>query len=156
MSASDNQPSRMRMEISEIPQAASRLIDGSASAVSAIGARLREIDPVFVTTIARGSSDHAAALQALARLFMVTLPARGVLALGDDLCQNIDDIAARHLDRATAEKQFTVAVSRIDNVQQRDAIETAHANIVNISELAHYYAGLAAGITLAELATPLR
>lgn len=100
--------------------------------------------------------DHAAALRALARLFMVTLPVRGVLALGDDLCQNIDDIATRHLDRATAEKQFSVAVSRIDSVRQRDAIETAHANIVNVSELAHYYAGLAAGITLAELGKPLR
>jgi len=99
--------------------------------------------------------NHAAALQALARLFMLALPARGVLALGDDLCQNIDDIATRHLDRATAEKQFSVAVSRIDSVHQRDAIETAHAKIVNVSELAHYYAGLAAGITLAELGKPL-
>jgi hypothetical protein len=51
----------------------------------------------------------------------------------------------------TAEKQFSVAVSRIDCVDQRGAIETAHANIVNVSELAHYYAGLAAGITLAEV-----
>lgn len=100
--------------------------------------------------------DHAAALQALARLFMVTLPARGVLALGDDLCQDIDDIATRHLDRAAAERQFSTAVSRVDSLPQRDAIETAHANIVNVSELAHYYAGLAAGITLAELGKPVR
>jgi hypothetical protein len=96
-------------------------------------------------------SDHAAALQALARLFMLTLPARGVLALDDDLCQDIDDIAKRHLDRAGAEKQFHTAISCVASVQQRDAIETAHAHIVNVSELAHYYAGLAAGITLAEL-----
>jgi len=95
--------------------------------------------------------DHAAALQALAQLFMLTLPARGVLALADDLCQDIDDIATRHLDRAVAERQFHVAVNSVTNVQQRDAIETAHAHIVNVSELAHYYAGLAAGITLAEL-----
>lgn len=95
--------------------------------------------------------DHAAALQALARLFMLTLPARGVLALSDDLCQTIDDIATRHLDRADAEKQFQQAISSVIDVQQRDAIETAHAHIVSVSELAHYYAGLAAGITLAEL-----
>jgi glutamine---fructose-6-phosphate transaminase (isomerizing) len=60
MTANDNEPSRMRMEISEIPQAASRLIEGSASAVAEIGVRLRQTDPVFITTIARGSSDHAA------------------------------------------------------------------------------------------------
>lgn len=95
--------------------------------------------------------DHAAALQALARVFVVTLPARGVLALGDDLCQAIDDIAIRHLDRAAAEQQFSVAVSHVDSVPQRDAIETAHASIVSVSDLAHYYAGLAAGITLAEM-----
>lgn len=50
----------------------------------------------------------------------------------------------------TAEKQFRSAVSRVESVNQRGAIETAHANIVNVSDLAHYYAGLAAGITLAE------
>jgi hypothetical protein len=101
-------------------------------------------------------ADHAAALQALARLFMLTLPARGVLALGDDLCQTIDDIATRHLDRGIAEKHFQRAIDTIADVQQRDAIETAHASIVDVSELAHYYAGLAAGIALAELGRPLR
>jgi glutamine---fructose-6-phosphate transaminase (isomerizing) len=54
-------PSRMRREIDEIPQAAQRLIEGSTMEVEAIGARLRETDPVFIATIARGSSDHAAA-----------------------------------------------------------------------------------------------
>lgn len=96
-------------------------------------------------------SDHAAALLALARLFMLTLPARGVLLLGDDLCKNIDDIATRHLDRGAAEKQFERAIKTVTDVPQRDAIETAHAHMVGVSELAHYYAGLAAGITLAEL-----
>ncbi len=61
MTANDNQQSRMRMEINEIPRAASRLIEGSVSAVAEIGAQLREVDPAFITTIARGSSDHAAA-----------------------------------------------------------------------------------------------
>jgi hypothetical protein len=40
---------------------------------------------------------------------------------------------------------------RRPSVPQRDAIEVARAHIVGVSELAHYYAGLAAGITLAEL-----
>lgn len=103
-----------------------------------------------------GDGNHAAALDALARLFLLALPARGVLAPGDDLCDRIDAIATRHLNRATAERQFSLAVSSVASVTQRDAIETAHANIVEVSELAHYYAGLAAGIALAELGRPQR
>jgi len=121
------------------------------------------LPPLLTHVIRAAASDerlsdgkHAAALRALAQLFMLTLPARGVLAPGDDLCARIDAIAIRYLDRATAEQLFRRAVSGVPNVQQRDAIETAHASIVGVSELAHYYAGLAAGITLAELGRPLR
>lgn len=51
----------MRMEIDEIPDAAQRLLDGSAASLSEAGQRLRKLQPVMVATIARGSSDHAAA-----------------------------------------------------------------------------------------------
>ncbi len=121
------------------------------------------LPPLLVHIIRAAANDtrftnrnHAAALQALARLFMLTLPARGVLAPGDDLCLRIDDIATRYLDRAEAEQQFHRAVNGVAELRQRDAIETAHASIVEVSELAHYYAGLAAGITLAELGRPVR
>jgi hypothetical protein len=121
------------------------------------------LPPLLAHVIRAAASDarlaefnHAAALQALARLFVLALPARGVLAPSDDLCEMIDDIAKRHFDRASADKQFQLALSSVAGVPQRDAIETAHAHIVDISELAHYYAGLAAGITLAELGRPLR
>lgn len=49
----------MRREIEEIPQAAQRLLDGD-TAVAAAGRALRAADPRFLTTVARGSSDHAA------------------------------------------------------------------------------------------------
>ncbi|MBL8599085.1 MAG: SIS domain-containing protein [Devosia sp.] len=51
----------MRMEIDEIPDAAQRLLDGSAASLAEAGQRLRTLQPVMVATIARGSSDHAAA-----------------------------------------------------------------------------------------------
>lgn len=121
------------------------------------------LPPLLAHVIRAAASDtrladgnHAAALDALARLFMLALPARGVLAPGDDLCAQIDAIAKRYLDRAAAEQLFQRAVSGVASVQQRDAIETAHASIVDVSELAHYYAGLAAGIALAELGRPVR
>jgi glucosamine--fructose-6-phosphate aminotransferase (isomerizing) len=51
----------MRMEIDEIPDATQRLLDGSAASLAEAGQRLRKLQPVMVATIARGSSDHAAA-----------------------------------------------------------------------------------------------
>lgn len=50
----------MRREIEEIPAAVERLLTGSSKELSAAGAKLREIDPRVVITVARGSSDHAA------------------------------------------------------------------------------------------------
>lgn len=51
----------MRREIEEIPEAAARLLGASDGAIAAAGRRLGEIRPRFLTTVARGSSDHAAA-----------------------------------------------------------------------------------------------
>ncbi len=50
----------MAREIREIPQATARLLGEGQAAFAAAGSELRDIDPLFVTTIARGSSDHAA------------------------------------------------------------------------------------------------
>jgi glucosamine--fructose-6-phosphate aminotransferase (isomerizing) len=50
----------MQREIAAIPQAVASLLDRSAPALAAAGARLRAKDPALVATIARGSSDHAA------------------------------------------------------------------------------------------------
>ena len=96
------------------------------------------------------TSGRAEALNELARLFMTVLPVRG-LEPADDLRDEIEKIATRHLRRGEAEAEFRNAVDRIASVQQRDSIETAHLQLVESSELAHYYAGIAAGITLAEL-----
>jgi len=98
----------------------------------------------------RASAGRAAALSELARLFMAVLPVRG-LDPADDLREEIERIATRHLNRGEAEARFRSAVDRIASVQQRDSIETAHLQLVDSTELAHYYAGIAAGITLAEL-----
>ncbi len=50
----------MRREIVEIPEAAARLLDASDGALAAAGRQLRELSPRYLTTVARGSSDHAA------------------------------------------------------------------------------------------------
>ncbi|WP_313614231.1 SIS domain-containing protein [Agrobacterium sp.] len=53
-------PTHMRREINEIPDAAERLLTQSHDQLKATGQALRERDPAFLITIARGSSDHAA------------------------------------------------------------------------------------------------
>ncbi|MFB9343054.1 SIS domain-containing protein [Aminobacter aganoensis] len=50
----------MRREIAEIPEATARLLEGSATELAETGAHLKRAAPRFVTTVARGSSDHAA------------------------------------------------------------------------------------------------
>lgn len=119
------------------------------------------LPPLLAQVIRAAAGDgraagHAAALQALARLYVLSLPARGVLAPGDELSGQIDDVAKRYLNRTAAERQFNLAVSGVVSLSHRDAIETAHASLVDVSELAHYYAGLAAGIALAELGRTVR
>src|SRR3569623_3157667 len=50
----------LRIEIDEIPDATRRLLDNSVSQLEAAGTALKQLQPVMVASIARGSSDHAA------------------------------------------------------------------------------------------------
>lgn len=55
-----NATTHMRREIAEIPEATARLLEGSATELAETGEHLKRAAPRFVTTVARGSSDHAA------------------------------------------------------------------------------------------------
>ncbi|RUT33176.1 SIS domain-containing protein [Arsenicitalea aurantiaca] len=72
----------MRREISECADAARRFLSEGAEAVTAAGAALREKDPLFFVTIARGSSDHAASFLKYAIELTSGLP---VASLGPSL-----------------------------------------------------------------------
>jgi glucosamine--fructose-6-phosphate aminotransferase (isomerizing) len=50
----------MHSEIRDIPDAARRVLSQRRDRVAELGAELRGFDPAFITTVARGSSDHAA------------------------------------------------------------------------------------------------
>ncbi len=58
-----NAPSQthMRAEVSDIPAAAARFLDSARDEVAAAATAMRRTDPRLVATVARGSSDHAAA-----------------------------------------------------------------------------------------------
>ena len=98
----------------------------------------------------RDSRDRASALNELARLFMLIVPMHGVEP-AENVREAIERIAARHLKRHDAETELRRAVARVPGIKERDAIESACGQLLESGELAHYYAGLAAGITLAEL-----
>jgi hypothetical protein len=104
----------------------------------------------LIRAAARDSRDRASALTDLAKLFMLIVPMHGVEP-AEEVREAIERVAARHLRRADAEAELRRAVARIGSVKDRDAVETACVQVIESGELAHYYAGLAAGITLAEL-----
>ena len=104
----------------------------------------------LIRAAAADSKNRASALNELAQLFQITVPMHGVDP-AEHVREAIERIAARHLRRRDAEAELRRAVARIASVKDRDAVETACVQLLESGELAHYYAGLAAGITLAEL-----
>jgi glucosamine--fructose-6-phosphate aminotransferase (isomerizing) len=70
--------SRMRHEIEEIPDALRRLLSGSNGAIFAAAHELKKLDPRFVTTIARGSSDHAASYLKYAIELVANIPVASI------------------------------------------------------------------------------
>lgn len=72
----------MRREILEIPEAAARLLDASDGALASAGRQLRELSPRVVTTVARGSSDHAASFLKYATELSAGIP---VASLGPSI-----------------------------------------------------------------------
>lgn len=68
----------MRQEIEEIPLAVSRLLGEGAAQLAEAGAAVREGRPVMVATIARGSSDHAAAFLKYAFELVAGIPVASI------------------------------------------------------------------------------
>ncbi|MGV8936667.1 MAG: SIS domain-containing protein [Allorhizobium sp.] len=90
-------PTLMRQEIDEIPQAVTRLLEGSAAIFKQAGAALRDHAPNVVVTVARGSSDHAAHFLKYAIELQLGIP---VASLGPSLASIYE--APLHLEHAAA------------------------------------------------------
>ena len=54
-----DQPSQMRQEIAQIPGAVDRLLTDGGAAIATAAERARALEPRFLLSVARGSSDHA-------------------------------------------------------------------------------------------------
>ena len=95
---------------------------------------------------------EARALRAFGELARAQIPARGVFApTEDDLYRSIDAIAARHLGYAVAAKALRVKLADVETFATRDEIATATNHLRTVSDLAYFNAGLAFGVTFADV-----
>lgn len=95
---------------------------------------------------------EGAALRAFGALARTQIPARGVFApIENDLYTAIDAIANEHLDLATLRKAFGRTLVGIEPLTKLDEIEVAVNEFCAVSDIAYFNAGLAFGVTLAEL-----
>lgn len=86
----------------------------------------------------------------LGHLAGVVVPARGVLApVDEDLCREFHRIARNHLEYERASRRFRAGLRRVAKFEDRDAVETAHTELLSVTSVTYYYAGLAFGLTFA-------
>ena len=104
---------------------------------------------------ARRASDHpqaGAMLCEFGQLARLQIPIRGALPLSDDqLFNEIDMVAIKHLDLADVRKALDVALADIDPFATRDEIEVAVDHLCAVLNVAYFHAGLAFGVALADL-----
>jgi hypothetical protein len=96
---------------------------------------------------------HAAALAAFGRWALVAVPARGVLAPSTDPdYRAVEAIADEHLSFRAARRAVQNAREIMKDCAGLDDLETAENLARAVSDNAYYYAGLAVGVVLADLA----
>ncbi len=94
---------------------------------------------------------HADALAALLQLAAIKVPSRGIFPPGirdeRELEQVIDGIAIDHLGYRDARKAWNKALKALPaTFEQRDAVETAALNLLDVRETTTFYVGLAFGL----------
>lgn len=104
---------------------------------------------------ARSSQDQpqaGAALCELGQIARLQIPVRGALPLSDDQLFNaIDSVAVKHFDLAAIRKTLDATLARVELQATRDEIEVAVDHLCAVLNIAYFHAGLAFGVTLADL-----
>lgn len=98
----------------------------------------------------RRGADVQRAIVELAQVARLSVLEHGIVA-SDDVRTAIDTVATRYLGRAAADRELTRSCGKVSDPQVRNAIEVAHGQVLELSETAHYYAGVMSGLTLVEL-----
>lgn len=99
-----------------------------------------------------GQPQSGAALCELGQLARIRIPVRGALPLSDDqLFNEIDGVAMKYLDLGAVRTALDAALTEVDPPSARDEIEVAVDQLCAVLNVAYYNAGLAFGVTLADL-----
>lgn len=99
-----------------------------------------------------GQPQSGAALCELGQLARIRIPVRGALPLSDDqLFNEIDGVAIKYLDLAVVRKALDAALTQVEPPSSRDEIEVAVDHLCAVLNVAYFNAGLAFGVTLADL-----
>ena len=69
----------------------------------------------------------------------------------DQLFNEIDMVAIKHLDLAGVRKALDEALTQVDPLATRDEIEVAVDHLCAVLNIAYFHAGLAFGVALADL-----
>ncbi|MGH9160534.1 MAG: hypothetical protein ACRD2X_11200 [Vicinamibacteraceae bacterium] len=100
----------------------------------------------------RQRPDAAQALTAYGRYALVAIPTQGVLPADQyDLFKTVEQVARKHLGSTEARREFRQATESIEPLERRDAIQSAATHVQVVSDEAYFLAGLAFGITFAQL-----
>ena len=92
------------------------------------------------------------ALRELGDLATWMLPVHGLFVPNNnEVCMAIDRVARQHMDLEEAREELQKALSVVAEFAQRDPIESAVNHVRSASEEAYFYAGLAFGLTFAEI-----
>jgi hypothetical protein len=104
----------------------------------------------------RGIRGAARALREFGQLAQWALPIHGVfVASNEDVSTAVERVAKQHLDWEAARREVRQALDAVASFDQRDPIESAQNHLRAVSDEAYFYAGLAFGVTLANLANGL-
>lgn len=92
------------------------------------------------------------ALQKFGTLARWVVPVYGVFVPShNEIAVAIEHIANQHLALGRAREEFRNALSVVEPFERRDAIETAQNLVRSASDEAYFYAGVAIGVTFADL-----
>lgn len=122
-------------------QSQSRQLGSQLSSLIATAAAHRHHNP---------GADVRGAVMALAAHARQSVLTNGIV-ICEDVREAVDAIAVRHLGLGAANRALSSAFDKVSERQVRSAIEIAHDQVLDLSEVAHYYAGLTSGIALVEL-----
>jgi hypothetical protein len=90
-------------------------------------------------------------LREFGALALWAIPTYGVFVPNrDEITVGIARVAREHLGLDEARKELRDALKAVERFDLRDPIECAVSHVLSVSDEAHFYAGLAFGITLAD------